>query len=354
MRFYGRAAVLGATLTTTALTLAMSLPAQAATTGWRVIFTHHYGTPVNVSGYVSIVAPGNRSAWAFGGADLSGTNGTSGSPVAEHWNGKAWAASTLPSAGSSPIEAASAPSATDIWAVTHLGGYILHWNGAKWSVAKKVSGAGQFTGITAFSASSVWVFGGGGFIGGLGTWHYNGKTWTQVTGNASGIGGASALSPSNIWAIGGTSSPESAIVHYNGSTWSQVKATALAGFQFHDILAVTPKNIWVLANATSSAFSAWLVHFNGSSWSKSKLPYSVDPGHLSQDGHGGLWLSAEDSAGKVWLVHRSGTGVWSRSLSPAGVFDLALIPGTSSLLGAGLLNTTTGANAVVLGYGQIP
>jgi hypothetical protein len=354
MRTHRRAALLGATLATAALTLTMSLPAQAATPGWRVIFTHHYGTSANASGYLTVVAPGNRNAWAFGGTDLSGA--TPGSPVAEHWNGKAWAASTLPGAASTPIEAASAPAASDIWAVTHFGGSILHWNGAKWAVAKKLSGTGQLTGVTAFSASNVWVFGGGGFTGGLGTWHYNGKTWTQVTGSANGIDHAGALSPSSIWAIGGTASPQSAIVHYNGSTWSQVKATALAGLQFHDVLAVTAKNIWALASPATSSFSGWLAHFNGSGWSKSMLPYAVTPGRVAQDGHGGLWLTGQDSAGKTWLVHRSGTGVWSRSLpaSPAAVLGLALIPGTSSLLGAGLVLTQTGANAVTLAYGAIP
>jgi hypothetical protein len=347
------AVVIGAALSAATLTLALGLPVQAATAGWHVAFTHHYGSPANASGYLTVIAPGSHDAWAFGGTDLSGV--TPGAPVAEHWNGKTWSGSTLPHGPSTPIEAASAASAGDIWAVTHFGGYILHWNGA-WSVAKKLSGSGQLTGVTAFSTSNVWVFGGGGFIGGLGTWHYNGKTWKQMTGNASGLDHASALSPSNIWAIGGISAPQNAIMHYNGTTWAQVKASALSGLQFHDVLALSQKDIWVASSAQANSFSASLVHFTGTGWTRIKLPWLVDPERLASDGHGGLWLTALDTTGHSWAAHRSASGQWSRTLigSSASLLDPAHIPGTASMWGAGLVNTKTGANAAIWAYGPIP
>src|SRR5215472_14103243 len=195
------AAALGATLTATAVSLAVAVPAEAATPGWRVVFSKHYGAATNFSGYLTAVAPSKLSLWAFGGNDISG--GSPEIPVAEHWNGTAWSSSALPAAvtssAQSSIEASSASSPTDIWTVTQFGGFVLHWNGA-WSVATQIPGSGQLTGVTAISSTNVWVFGSGGFTGGLGTWHYNGSTWTQQTGNAAGIASASALSASNIWA----------------------------------------------------------------------------------------------------------------------------------------------------------
>lgn len=347
-------AVTGAAISAAALTITAAAGAQAATTGWRITFTRHYGVQANASGYQAVVAPGTRTAWAFGGTDLSGA--TAGSPVAEHWNGTSWRGSTLPSGLSSSIVAASAPSASDMWAVTQFGGDVLHWNGSTWGVAHKLSGSGQLTGVTAFSTSNVWVFGGGGFTGGLGTWHYNGSSWQQVTGAAAGIDHASALSSANIWAIGATTSPQSAIVHYNGSTWQQVTAAALNGLQFKDILATAKTSVWTVATSQTNAFTAYLVHYSGSGWVRAKLPWAVDPERLARDGHGGFWITASDSSGRSWAVHRTSTGTWSRTLigSSANLLDAVLIPGTTSLWGAGLETTSTGTSAAIWADGQIP
>src|SRR5215469_3375679 len=144
MRFPRRAAtILGAGLSSMALTLAVGLPAHAASTGWSVVFTHHYGPANDSSGYLTVMAPARQDAWAFGGTDLSGA--TPGAPVAEHWTGSAWHASALPSGLTGQIVAASADSPKDIWAVTQFGGNILHWNGTAWSVAKQLTGSGQLT-----------------------------------------------------------------------------------------------------------------------------------------------------------------------------------------------------------------
>jgi hypothetical protein len=70
--------------------------------------------------------------------------------------------------------------------------------------------------VVALSAKNVWVFGGGGETLGWGTWHYNGKSWTQSRGHAEDITDGSALSATRIWAIGGLSAPQSQIVHYTG------------------------------------------------------------------------------------------------------------------------------------------
>jgi hypothetical protein len=347
------AAVLGSALPLTALMLASGVPAQAATAGWHVVFTHHYGSPNNSSGYLTVIAPGSKDAWAFGGTDLSGA--TPGVPVAERWNGTAWKSSALPGGLTNQILAASADSPNDIWAVTHLGGDILHWNGTAWSVAEQLTGSGQLTGVTALSPANVWVFGGGGFTGGLGTWHFDGSTWTQQTGSAVGIEEASALSPTSIWAVGSNAtSPANIITHYNGTTWAHVKATALSSLQFSDILALSPSDIWASASAQGSAFKGVLVHRTSSGWTRISLPWQVSPESIASDGHGGLWVTAQDQTSRPWAVHVSATGHLSRTLfSSSGTpFGLAQVPGTRSLWAAGLSPTTpTGANATIWAYG---
>ncbi|HEV2241875.1 MAG TPA: hypothetical protein VGR98_12600 [Streptosporangiaceae bacterium] len=356
MKLSSRAGAAGASICAAVVMLSMAAPAQAAVTGWRQFFRQHYGAPGNFSGYMAVAAPGKSDAWAFGGTALSGGTAPSGSPVAERWNGRAWRGSPLPAGLHDTIIAASAPSATDIWAVTHFGGYVLHWNGTRWSLAKRLPGAvgGQLTGVTALSTDDVWVFGGGGSTGGLGTWHFNGRVWRHWTGNASGLENASAVSPTNIWAIGGLLTPFSAIMHFNGRSWRPVTAKALSGLGFAEIRALTRNDIWATAIAGRSNTPAWLVHFNGTQWTRIRIPWKVVPDRITADGQGGLWLTAVGlTTGQPFVVHRTASGRWSRTPLSTLLFGLALIPGTASLWGVGSATARTGGNAVIWAYGKV-
>lgn len=173
-------------LTTAALLLAATPPAQAVSgPGWRVVSTHHFG-PAEVSYLDSVVSTGRKNAWAFGGTD--GFASWSGTPIAEHWNGRSWHVVALPPGLTGSIAAASAPAANDVWAVGSPGRFLLHYNGSTWSVARRWTHPPQPVAVAAFSPTDVWVF------GDPGTWHLHGSTWTKVTGLAGSIQSASALS----------------------------------------------------------------------------------------------------------------------------------------------------------------
>ncbi|MGD0376132.1 MAG: hypothetical protein ABSB01_16275 [Streptosporangiaceae bacterium] len=352
MKLSSRVGVVLGTVTFAATMTAMGLPAQAPSgTGWREVFVHHYGAPADVSGFTAVIAPGRHDAWAFGGTNLS----ISGSPVAERWTGGRWRASPLPGGLDSTINAASAVSASDIWAVTFYGGDILHWNGRRWSVAKHLSGSGELTGIAAVSAKDVWVFGASGAIGGLGTWHFNGHGWKKVTGNGSAIAAASALSATSIWAISGAPL-QSVILHYNGTRWRQLTARPLAGVAATGVLPTSPKDVWVSGTTGSSHITSWLIHLSGRQWTRIKVPWPVAGlGHLIPDGQGGLWAAAESNSGSSLDLHLSRSGRWSRIAAPGGAgFGIeaqALIPGTTSVWAVGATQGTTGTDAVIWGYG---
>ncbi|HEX8007744.1 MAG TPA: hypothetical protein VF482_15110, partial [Trebonia sp.] len=242
-----------------------------------------------------------------------------------------------------------------IWAVTFFGGYVLHWNGSRWVVAKHLPGnGGELTGVTALSATNVWVFGGGGFIGGLGTWHYNGTSWQQWKGSAAGLERASALSANSIWAVGSGTSPDSTIQHFNGNTWQTVSAKALSGLQFFGIRAFSSTNVWVAAVTQGGVQPAYLVYYNGAGWTRIMVPWSVQVNNPVSDGHGGLWLTGFSvSTGQSYVVHRTSSGAWSRTAVSADLQGLALIPGTTSLWAVGAKATSTGANAVIWAYGSV-
>jgi len=363
-----RARFIGASLTAAALSVAAAIPAQAASgTGWRVVSASHSGAAADANGLVSVVAPAADDAWAFGSNIVNFS--APGSPIAEHWNGTSWRDAALPAGLSGDIGAASAPTGSDVWAVSSQDGYVLYDNGTQWSVAKQFPEPSgelpeELTGVTAFSPTNVWVFGGPGANPGFGTWHLQGTTWTQVTGAGDAITAASALSPTDIWAFGADSNaPDDIILHYDGSTWTQVTSPALDNVQFYSsIVALSPTNVWATGGiAGTTTVTYYLLHMNGTTWTRVKIPWAVSPGRMAPDGSGGLWMTAEttgSTSNQVWVLHRTGAGKWSRTAIPASDFlsDIALVPGTTSLWGAGWTPTRsgTGSNAAIWAYGALP
>src|SRR5262245_58745973 len=253
----------GASACAAALALSAGMSAQAASgPGWRVVFSHHYSTGLIGSAYLAVTSPSRTAAWAVGGAGGNG-NPATGRPVGARWHHGSWQAIRLPSGLSGALVAVSADSAKDAWAVSLFTGYVLHWNGTRWAVAKRFPLHGvpaELTGVTALSPSNVWVFGGPGAHPGLGTWHFNGHSWQHVTSGASaGIETASALSATNMWAIGSASDPDDSIAHFTGR-WNTVRATALSGLGFTAIAAVSRHDVWAAGTVETNSSRPRLVH----------------------------------------------------------------------------------------------
>lgn len=333
-------ATVGAAATVLALSaavpqaIAASRPGAGAValsaSGWKLVYKHHYGAPTAQNGFSTVVAPSRRQAWAFGGSD-----NFTGGPIAAHWSGGRWRSASLPAGLTDEVDAASASSPSNVWAVVRLGQSVLRWNGHRWSVAKSwhISGEVQLTGVTALSPTDVWAFGSGGLARGLGTWHYNGRTWKHLTqGAAVGITMASAVSSSNMWAIGSLSAPQDSIVHYSHGRWQRIGAALVGHHQFSAILALSATNVWVIATPPTNQTVTYLMHFNGHGWSRVRVPGTVaQDGRLvglDADGHGGLRVMTEQR-----ILHRNAAGRWVRAhANTHHVFSLAGIPGTSDVL----------------------
>lgn len=335
-----------------ALAISAALPAQAVSSpGWRRVDTVHFGAASTYSQFSAVAALSSNLAWAVGGRGEGG-----GVPRAYRWTGNGWKASSLPTGLQGELNEISAPSANDVWAVSDQSGFIVHYNGSKWSTAtKRFTGDGELTGVTAFSPTNVWVFGGPGASAGYGTWRYNGKTWTKgVRATKLGIEMASAVSPKNMWAIGAVAAGDDSVFHYTG-TWTQAKASALSGLQFSDILAQTGTDVWATASLQANGFTSYLIHRSSSGWRRFAVPWPVSVGQLTTDGSGGFWLTAFGKAGAAWVLHRSAAGQWTRKLlvSSGFVTGVARMPGTTSVWATGSADTATGANAVIWADGPV-
>jgi hypothetical protein len=361
MKIARKAGVVLGSVSAAIATLAAGLPARAADTpAWHIIDKVHYGSAANASGYSSVIAPAKNDAWVFGGTNPGGPS----SPTAERWNGQRWESWPLPAGLNGFILAAAASSPNDIWAAG--AGWVLHWNGVKWAIAKTWSQGGEITSVAAISRSDVWVFGSSTFSGeaSLGTWHYNGHTWVRAAGT-SGLYRASAVSQDDIWAI--TVSPHGgSVVHYTDAAWKDVPAAdaALAKTQLDDVLAASRDNVWVSGTSPVNAADGHLVlaHWNGRSWKRFTAPWLVEqPERFATDGQGGIWIPVVTGVDRpaMWILHLSRTGAWTRTQIPdgsdtgVGVGDLTLIPGTTTLWGTGGLLTTAGGDAAIWDHGVV-
>jgi hypothetical protein len=294
--------------------------------------------------------------WFFGGSDVGGH----GAPEVEYINSRAHSAA-LPAGLHSWIAAAASTSPDDIWAVTALGGAVLHWTGGpSWQLAKPggwKSGT-QFTGLVALSPRNVWLFGtGSGAHRGAGTWHWSGTGWTQLKGAAAVVYQASAAGPADLWAVGGIQGSMHTLLHFAGGTWQRVYPRSLTAFRYSRVLALGPANVWV---AGSVAGLPKVGHYDGHRWTVSAMPGTVTVTGMCRDGHGGLWVvGSSGSPSVVW--DRSTGGTWTAAtVSPSGtdkVLACAWVPGTGAAWGAGQaagLPGASGSAAAAYGYGRVP
>jgi hypothetical protein len=318
--------------------LALAAPAHAASGGWRIAerLPSHGKLQAGAIPQVSAITSG----WAFAGDGV-------GKPTAWERKGTTWTQVPFPGQAGEFVTVAAAASPRDVWAFTVNGprSRALRWNGATWTIMRTFSQVAG--GAAVLGSGNVWVFGEPYVPGnGLGTWHYNGSSWTQVPGGAGLIGG-SALSASNIWAFGGTE-----VAHWNGQAWTRTSVTSLlpAKQELNDpqvaaIIALSADNVYAIGdgNMQDARGPIDILHYNGRGWTTVVAPGPLSQGGLAavaSDGSGGLWLSTVSGLpGTFQLLHYSGGKLTPASL-PAGsgaidVRALALIPGTSDVLAGG-------------------
>jgi hypothetical protein len=304
-------------------------PRTVSVPGWRTALTRHYGAAGDASGFSAVVALSRTDAWAFGGTNPGGA----GAPVALQWNGSSWRPRLLPAGLSDFIGSASASSARDVWAVSYAGGYVLHWNGSRWLVAKRWRRPDILTGVTAVSPSDVWVFGtANDGVRGLGSWHFDGRTWTQADGLAGQIYRASAVSARDIWAVAATRQG-GYIEHYDGRSWQRVGAAspALAGLTLDAVLAQRGGGVWAAGNRwrRRGDGAVVIVHFNGRQWTRTSTSWPADTERLAPDGSGGVWITADNAgaSGGSLIGHLSLDGelTWSplQDGLASGISDVA-------------------------------
>lgn len=279
------------------LAMGAAAPAVSASGSiWQYVPSPNPST-VSVSNDVlsGVSALADNNVWAVGNYSSSVGNNVKHTLV-EHWNGASWSVVSSPNVGTqgSELLGVVAISTTDAWAVGDFStsatvngnrSLIEHWNGASWSVVPSPNPSTEGDGLTAITAlgpHNVWA------IGSFETnnqganlpliLHWNGATWSMVTaglptGGNTFLQGITALSPTDIWAVGQAGFGSNIELHWNGSTWSVTSASFPTGGQesLRGVAAAGSQDVWAVGSYAPTTFAelqTLALHWDGTTWSQ--------------------------------------------------------------------------------------
>src|SRR5229473_1076340 len=224
------------------LPLLLAPAAQAQTSPWTVVASPNASAGNNQLNAVASIAASD--VWAVGSADNAAGNAQ---PLAEHWDGTSWSIVATPAVVTGNLSAVAATSSSDVWAVgdivsTSTGAaqtFIEHFDGKRWAVVPSPDASTQsnlLDGVTAISATDAWAV--GDFLNASGvfqtlTEHWDGTSWSIVTSPAgpglqNGLLGVTAVSSSDVWAVGDSGSG-TLIEQWDGTSWTVVPSPSPAG-----------------------------------------------------------------------------------------------------------------------------
>jgi hypothetical protein len=274
-------------------------------TAWTIV-----RTPTVVTGDLSALAAiSSNDVWAGGSMLLSARGNTA---QFAHWNGRKWTIAKSPTT-TAGISGMAAVSSTDVWAVgSIISGliaqtFIEHWNGKSWAIVPSPNngtGSNLLNAVTAVSANDVWAV--GQFQDAANTpqtltEHWNGSSWSIVTSPSAGAEflGAAAVTSSDVWAVGLTGGT-TLVEHWNGSNWAVVPSPNPAGTVSNLLFGtavVSANDIWAIGESQNASGipSTLIEQWNGTSWS---IVASPSPGSAAS-----LRAAAADPAsGQAWAV----------------------------------------------------
>jgi hypothetical protein len=316
---------------------------EACTPTWRTVT----GPKVRDGTLKSVAALSETDAWAVGGIvrRRHGDEIVSASPLTEHWNGERWAVVASPPY-SGALNDLAIVSQRDVWAVGGDWGFLLRWNGDRWS--RMHMSSIPSAAISALGADDVWV------VGGDEVAHWNGTDWRRATPRRDAdLLDVVAISKRDVWAVG-TTGKRALALHWNGTRW---QSHVLKGADHLDTVAgLRPNDVWAGGAADDDdllpgAMEPVAFRWNRGRWVRVDVPYEGDTGFSE---------IAVSRAGEVWatsgnpydygLVEGAGSWVWRRA---GGRWAASAL--TDGWVLAGIAAAPTGAASapVVWAVGQI-
>jgi hypothetical protein len=270
---------------------------------WSVVPAPNPGDTANE--LEDVVALSSNDVWAAG--YYGGAIGNSSLTMLLHWDGSAWTQVASPNPGTfrNELYDIAALSPTDIWAIgfdwpsgSRHRNLILHWDGLAWTQVTSPNASefdNHLTSVSAIAPNDVWAV--GQYEIASGPWqtltlHWDGTSWSIVPSpNVPSVNnvldGVSALSSSDIWAVGnscasgcsGFGGEHLLTMHWDGTTWTIVSTPDLGEtFAYlKGVVTLANNDAWAVGMySTDSDALALTLHWDGALWSQYPLP-SPDP-----------------------------------------------------------------------------
>lgn len=264
-------------------------------TSWSIV------PSASPSGYtddlIAVTAAGPKDYWAAGFAQNIKADDGSGSALVESSTGGAWTVAKEYTPGfSATLAGVSAAGPKNVWAVGYgqsaqFGAYeplVMHDDNGAWTekvpTAIGFGGSTELLSVDAVSSNDIWAAGfsanpDNNLIEAM-MLHSTGGAFDEValggtTSSAtySQLDAVSAVSASNVWAVGYVDDMDPLIEHFNGKEWSSVVSGLPDHVQLTGVTAVSASNIWAIGtNYTNSGVGQVIIHFDGKKWSHVVTP----------------------------------------------------------------------------------
>jgi hypothetical protein len=258
-------------------------------TSWSVVNTAPLaGDTAATNG---VVALASNNVWVVGQRLHQTSSGIVYTPLIEHFDGKSWSVVPSPNLPNGALNAVSAASPTDIWAVGNTGRFsghnlIEHFDGKSWSVVPSPTVShptrDRLTAVSADAPNDAWAVGtaGSGDFQADELLHWDGSAWSVAT-PAAGmhITSIAAVSPTDVWAVG-NSLDVASIEHFDGTSWTIVTAPAPANSALNGISAASATDIWAVGQVGTATFAE---HFDGTTWHVASIANPTPPSGGSND-----------------------------------------------------------------------
>jgi hypothetical protein len=201
---------------------------------------------------------------------------------------------------------------------------------AAWYQVYQAGGSsGFFTQVAAISRSNIWAVGDTSTTAGKPIYrpfvrHFNGSSWQAITiphatdSTADWVSGTAG----NVWVGGLKNSPDAddVVYRWNGARWAKIPMPALTALD--DVTALSPDNVWALGSSGTVPYD--IFHWNGSRW-QYYLADTINfiPQALSASGPDDVWVSGIVYRGSKQVVaaYRWNGRAWSRVSMPYRVFN---------------------------------
>jgi hypothetical protein len=236
---------------------------------------------------VSVAAVSSNNVWAVGWTDttVGGFHSFQGTLI-EQWDGSQWTVIPSPNVdGSSQntLTGIAVINVNDIWAVGYADYQTLteHWDGFQWSIVPSPNVAdygNQLSGITALASNDVWAVGSSNNHTTTLVLHWDGSSWSVVSspnsgeyGHESSLANISAVSPTDIWAVGAdaftiyTGEGDAVTTyftlfeHWDGSAWNIVPGASTNGTsavgRLFGVAAVSTGDVWAVGPNLTERFT---------------------------------------------------------------------------------------------------